>query len=208
MATTPYITAAQLEARLRSDTSFGQPLAPAYANLLDDACIHASAIVNDYVGRGQAFAFETLGSTEVPRQRTYTGDGRAVLVLDQPLQTFVGADNNGTAIAASDLWLEPINETPARSLRLKPTAPATTWSSDLYSVTVAGVWGWGAPSESIIEAVLEIAVRIVKGRDAGYSDVVGIEGEGTARYVKALPPLIKVALDLARERCTPQRLFT
>lgn len=215
--TTAYITPEQLDNRLKSDSSFAQDDATnAFTALLTEACVNASAIVNSYVGRGQPFAFETVGSVAVPHQRTYTGDGTAVLALDLPLQQLVSADNDGTAIAAADVWLEPVNVTPARSLRLKRSAPTATWSCETYSVTVRGVWGWGAPPEDVIEAVLELAVRIVKGRNAGYSDVVGIDGTGASgdqvqRYVKALPPLVKIILDQARERVSepvrPRRLF-
>jgi hypothetical protein len=201
-----YVTPAQLLIRLRSDSSFDQPTSDEYDALLDDACTNATAIVNSYIGDGQPFAFQTLGTADAPDARVFTGDGTIALPLDLPLQQFVSADNGGMAELPDGVWLEPANASLKGSIVLKPEADGSQfgWDTARQSVIVRGVWGWGDVPADVIEVVLELAVRIVKGRAAGYSDVIGIDAEGasdsTTAYVKALPALAKLALDLQRTR--------
>lgn len=193
-----YITVEQLRTRLTSDASFeqAQNSSPAYEVFLDEAAASAEAVVNAYVGEGQPFAFTTEGTSGAPASRIFTGDGTATLYLDQPLQELVSLTNDGEAVATADVWLEPANAAIKTQVILK----TGYWSATRQAVTVSGVWGWGTPPAEVVEATLELAVRIVKGRAAGYSDIVGVGPDGTAQYVKALPPLVKTALDLARTR--------
>lgn len=197
-----YLTAEQLATRLTSDASFGQPLDADYTALLEQACTNATAIINAYLGDGRPFAFEELGTLAAPVARTFTGDGTITLQLDMPLQQLVTTNNGGVLHLPADLWLEPINAAHKTSLVIKPAADGSQygWDTARNSVVVSGVWGWGKPPAEIVEATAEIAVRIVKGRAAGYSDVIGVNPDGTQQYVKALPPLVKLALDLAKKQ--------
>lgn len=61
--------------------------------------------------------------------------------------------------------------------------------------TVAATFGTDAAPDDIVEATLELAVRMWRGRDAGFSDVVGVEGGGAVGYNGALPALVKRILD-------------
>lgn len=198
-----YLTAAELRTRLTSDGAFEneQPDDAAYTAFLDQACAHATAIVNAYLGDGQPFAYDTLGTADAPITRTFTGDGSTCLALDLPLQQFIAADNGGMAVAPAGVWREPINAALTSQLVLKPESDGTQygWDTARQSVTVTGVWGWGTAPATVIEATTEIAVRIVKGRSAGYSDVVGVAPDGTQQYIKAMPPLVKLALDLVKQ---------
>ncbi len=197
-----YLTAEQLKARLSSDSSFAQSASAEYTALLNDACTNATAIINAYIGDGRRFAFETLGTLAAPVTRTFTGDGRISFALDLPLQQLVSADNGGVVHLPADVWLEPLNDAVKTSIVIKPASDGTQygWDTKRNSVVISGVWGWGAPPAEIVEGTAEIAVRIVKGRAAGYSDVIGLNPDGTQQYIKALPPLVKLALDLAKKR--------
>jgi hypothetical protein len=196
-----YVTPVQLLTRLRSDATFEQPTSQEYDALLDEACSNATAIVNGYIGDGRSFAFGTLGTEQAPVTRIYTGDGSDWLFLDLPLRSFAGATTGSDTLTPADVWLEDANEPEKRAIVRK----SGIWSDVRQNITVSGVWGWGDPPAEVLEAVVEIGVRIVKGRAAGYSDVIGIDGVGTAGdgtqgYVKALPPMIKLALDLLKRR--------
>ncbi len=198
---TLYITANELRERLSSDSSFSQDITPEYEEFLTLCCTNATAIVNVYLSEDRPFAFETIGSVTSPRTRTYTGEGTDVLYLDLPLQTLVSGTNDGEAVTSADVWLEPINDTIKTAIRFRDDSEA--WCSDRYSVTISGVWGWGNPPAEAIECAAQIAVRLVKGRAAGYSDTVGVDlgsGDLVQRYAKALPPLIRDLLDRLRER--------
>jgi hypothetical protein len=61
--------------------------------------------------------------------------------------------------------------------------------------TVAGTFGYSAVPADIVEATLEIAIRIWRAKDAAFSDVVGVEGGGAVGYNGSLPAMVKRILD-------------
>jgi len=61
--------------------------------------------------------------------------------------------------------------------------------------TVTATYGHASVPADIVECCLEIAVRIWRGRDAGFSDVVGVEGSGAVGHNGALPALVRRTLD-------------
>lgn len=87
-----------------------------------------------------------------------------------------------------------------RRLALPPASDLVTESWPSYGwvkglpYTVAATFGWASVPTDIVECALEIAVRIWRARDAGFSDVVGVGGEGGVGYNGALPNLVKRVL--------------
>lgn len=77
-------------------------------------------------------------------------------------------------------------------------SPFWGWASGVPYV-VSATFGYATVPADIVEACLEIAVRIWRARDAGFSDVVGVEGSGAVGYNGALPNLVKRILDNYRE---------
>lgn len=69
--------------------------------------------------------------------------------------------------------------------------------------TITANFGYSAVPDDIKEACLEIAVRIWRGRDAGFSDVVGVEGGGAVGYNGQLPAMVKMVLDKRLQRSAP-----
>ncbi len=65
--------------------------------------------------------------------------------------------------------------------------------------TVAATFGYASVPADIKEACLQIAVRLWRAKDAGYSDVVGVEGSGAVGYNGALSNFTKMVLDKYRE---------
>lgn len=61
--------------------------------------------------------------------------------------------------------------------------------------TVAATYGYSAVPADIKECCIELAVRMWRAKDAGFSDVVGVEGGGAVGYNGALPAMVKAILD-------------
>lgn len=68
---------------------------------------------------------------------------------------------------------------------------------------VSATFGYASVPPDIKEACLEIAVRMWRAKDAGFSDVVGVEGSGAVGYNGALPNMVKRILDRYRETRNP-----
>ena len=73
-----------------------------------------------------------------------------------------------------------------------------------YVVTAR--WGWGDAPADVVEANLQLAVRAYRSRDAGYSDVIGVAGEGEVAYTRAYPADVKRTIDRYRLSGTPMRI--
>jgi hypothetical protein len=73
--------------------------------------------------------------------------------------------------------------------------------------TVSASYGWGAAPADIKQACLEIAVAIYRGRDAGYSDVVGTAGSGgEVAYVGKWSKRADATLKRYRQAANPARI--
>lgn len=73
--------------------------------------------------------------------------------------------------------------------------------------TVSATYGWGAAPADIKQACLEIAVAIYRGRDAGYSDVVGTAGSGgEVAYVGKYSKRADATLKRYRQAANPARI--
>jgi hypothetical protein len=88
------------------------------------------------------------------------------------------------------------------------------WSSNGYGGWIAGVpytvhamFGWGATvPDDIKEATLEIAIAIYRGREAGFSDVVGVAGTGEVAYTGKYPKRADAILKRYRQAANPLRI--
>lgn len=60
--------------------------------------------------------------------------------------------------------------------------------------TITAEYGYEAIPDDIVEACLETAVRIWRSKDAGFSDVVGVEGGGAVGYNRAFSNLVREIL--------------
>jgi hypothetical protein len=82
---------------------------------------------------------------------------------------------------------------------LSGSIPTGNWLPGV-PYTVSANFGYGSVPKDIVEACLEVAVRIWKGRDAGFSDVVGVEGSGAVGYNGKFPALVKEILANRQQR--------
>lgn len=80
--------------------------------------------------------------------------------------------------------------------------PVPAWREGV-PYTVAGTFGYAAVPDDIVEACLEIAVRLWRGRSSGFSDVVGVEGGGAVGYEKAFPAMVRHTIGRYRAKRAP-----
>ncbi len=75
--------------------------------------------------------------------------------------------------------------------------------------TVAATFGAGAMpaivSTALTEACLELAVRTWRAKDAGFSDVVGVEGTGEITIDRSYPLLVKKIIETVNAVHSPPR---
>lgn len=81
-----------------------------------------------------------------------------------------------------------------RSLTGLGYSPIGSWLPGV-PYTVLATFGYATVPSDIVECCLELAVRIWRAKDAGFSDVVGIEGGGAVGYNGKYPALVKAILD-------------
>lgn len=159
--------------------------------LLSDILDRASAVIDRVVG----FSF---GVTAVAARTAY-GDGTPYLAV--PGRHVAGSVTMVTAPAGALVpsWVERDGllvvcdaagyAPPVGALRW-----GLWWEPGLpYAVTA--IYGTPEVPLDITECCLEIAVRIFRARDAGFSDVVGVEGAGAIGYNGALPATVKRVLE-------------
>ncbi len=80
--------------------------------------------------------------------------------------------------------------------------PAPAWREGV-PYTVAGTFGYAAIPDDIVEACLEVAARIWRGRSSGFSDVIGVEGGGAVGYEKAFPAMVRHIIGRYRAKRYP-----
>jgi hypothetical protein len=165
-------------------------------DLLQKVLDRASAIIDTIVG----FSFGTAEEGV----RTVYGDGTDYLALPAyvagsislvagpsglTLPTYAEIDGMLVATTADGTT---IDRRPGGLLG-GARAVYPTWRPGVpYQVTAN--WGYDGVPADIVECCLEIASRIWRGRGAGFSDVIGVEGGGAVGYEKALPALVKQIL--------------
>lgn len=159
----------------------------------------ATALIDAEVGF--AFGISAAGS------RTLYGDGTIYLAM--PPYT-VGSITALTSISGitpparieRDGMLIAVDSSGVIPGEDRPVPVSLTWREGV-PYTVAATYGYAAVPADIVEACIQIAARAWRGRDAGFSDVVGVEGGGAVGYNGALPKMVVAILDNYRERATP-----
>jgi hypothetical protein len=81
-------------------------------------------------------------------------------------------------------------------------SPVPAWREGV-PYTVAGTFGYAAVPDDIVEACLEVAARIWRGRSSGFSDVIGVEGGGAVGYEKAFPAMVRHTIGRYRAKRYP-----
>jgi hypothetical protein len=177
----------------------------------------AEAVIEKLLDRASAYIDRRLGyafGTQGTGSRVVYGDGSDFLVLppdyvagsvtnvttqsDFVVPSYIEQDNclvvtrNGLAAYRFDVNIQ----TP--SFNNNPNY-VYDWISPGWMegvpFTVAATFGYGAAPADIVECCLELTVRMWRGKDAGFSDVVGVEGRDAVGYNGAEPAFVKKTLD-------------
>jgi hypothetical protein len=163
-----YATLAQLKAYLNQITDDSQDA------LLEDVLDRATAIIDTVVG----YSFAPAASGE----RVVYGNGTEPDYIEQAGALVVTRESLTGAAYHS------------QSLSGAPYGLTGGWLAGVpYTVTADFGVAATVPLD-IQECCLQLAVRIWRAKDAGFSDVVGVEGSGDVGYNGALPALVKKIL--------------
>lgn len=123
------------------------------------------------------------------------------------------ASGTYTSIDTRDFSLEPMDRRdgwPGLYLQMNDspvgtysTASFMWFSPGMGTVKINARFGWNTTSstgipDDIKECAIELSVRMWRARDAGFSDVVGIDQMGTAVVSKAMPASVRMILDQYR----------
>lgn len=189
-----YATVAQFRAyfsHVRSEVS-----EPGTDALIQAVLDRATAIIDRVID--VAFDATSAVTTEV-----VYGDGTDFLPL--PIDTQAGTVTAVTApsgITVPDYVERPrflvitrggFTGRPLESTALLDYYSYTGWRQGV-PYTIAATYGYTSVPADITEVCLELAGRIWRGKEAGFSDVVGVEGGGAVGYESALPALCKLIL--------------
>lgn len=99
-----------------------------------------------------------------------------------------------TTIASTDYWLHP-HVAPYHSIQLTGRGTATAFVQGTRTIQIIGSWGFAACPADVTQATLEEAIRMFKAKDADFSDVIGVSGEGEVVLSRAMSARTKLILD-------------
>lgn len=161
--------------------------ANADTDLLQDAIDNAAAYIDGQTGKH----FEAETATRYYQRDALDWKDRHLLVLDNWLLTVTALKNGDaseTAIANTEYWLWPRNETPYWGIRLK-TNSATDWEFDTdYWVSVAGTWGYSATCPADIkEATMHLAAFFYRRKDSQIFDTTAVPEAGVITIPQGIP---------------------
>lgn len=186
-----YATVEQFRARMDQ-----VPASAETDDLIEEFLDHATDVLDLALG----FSFSSEDG-----EKTVYGDGTGRLVLPPYIAGTVTAveSPSGTTLAASTY-----SEDGGDLLMVTAYGWGDYFDGDYYGgrwarnrpYVVTATWGFPEPTPAIVQACLEIAIRAWKGRDSGYSDVVGVAGEGEVAFNKAFTAEVKATIEHARKK--------
>jgi hypothetical protein len=160
---------------------------------LDDAAITAIiARVSRLIDRRAKMLRASFVSFEAQTLTKYLdGDGWRYLEVPDLLSittlsvdaAFDGAYS--TTVASSAYWLPDTQ--PYNRIELTGAGATTAFPDGPRTVKIVGTWGIADTCpDDVKQAVIEECVRVFKAREAGYSDVVGVAGDGAVVLSRGL----------------------
>jgi hypothetical protein len=162
-------------------------------SLIDSILLHASRVFDRVAEVPDDYFAETNG---VAYGKTFYGNASGILELDPHVGEI------------TDLTLPDGYELPAyieRNGNIYITRqPLSPWPSDRYynfyygwpenvAVTVTAIWGFEAVPDDVVEAVLELATAIYRGKDSAFAKVIQLETSNVIN--SALPERTKLVAE-------------
>lgn len=181
-----YVSDGEIKARL-SEVKV-PPAAQPDLDLLREA---VSRFCDGYIGVRAGFFIPSV----VPTTKRIYGTGASFLNLPAPLRgsvTIVAAPGYDVPnFTLDDNRLVTLTEEDIRD-------PTITWGRAYYDIT--GLWGYPAIPPELKEAVLQIVIRFYRGRDEGFSGVIGGIRTDNTIIERSLPAPARLILDTIRSR--------
>ena len=110
-------------------------------------------------------------------------------------------DSDSTAIALTDFWLYPRNETPYHGILLK-TDISSYWEWDTdYWVSVTGTWGYSTTApDDIRRATLVLASYFYRQKDAAMFETTAIVESGAIAIPQGIPATVDRVINRYKRR--------
>lgn len=158
-------------------------------DLLTALIARAQAAIDDHCRRW----FEARTATRYYRNDPRIRRGQ-VLLLDADLLTLTSLINgDGQTIPLDQVWLEPRNEPPYGSLRLK-TSYIWNYNTD-GEVQVTGTWGYSATAPGdVVQATERWAAYMYRQKDSSVFDVTADPSAGIITTPQGIPKDVKILL--------------
>ena len=179
-----YVTLRDIRAYLDIDVTGDDPL-------LQEAIEDAQSYIDSQTNRH----FEAVTATRYyDRSARDRWESRLLNLYGDDLltvTTLTNGDSSSTAIAATDYWLYPRNETPYHGILLKSDITSYwEWDTD-YWVSVAGTWGYSTtPPDDIRQATLTLAAYLFRSKDAAVFETTAIVESGAIVIPQGIPATV------------------
>lgn len=168
-----------------------------FVNILESA----EALAEAYAGRrfSPDPVLDASGAdTNPPVVKTIQTRSSSVRLPD--LRVTTSATLDGSAIVdGQDYYTDATDGEPATRMKLTNWTDLSSFTSQTYrTLVITGRWGFNPCPKEIKDAVLTLAARRWRERDAAYADTVQYPDGGAVSYYRQLPAMVKTALDLYR----------
>lgn len=184
-----YITHGEFEKRLQTTI---QPDYISDADIIREAVSRAA---DNYIQVAPGYF---LPSTVSTTKRIY-GTGASFLSLPLPIRGSV------TVVPAPGYTAPNFTLDENRFVTLTEEGyrePLIVWERIYYDIT--GLWGFAAIPPELKEACLQIGTRFWKGRDEGFSGVIGLIKQDGTIIERSIPAPARFLLDGLRQRLTSE----
>lgn len=158
--------------------------------LIKDDLAHQNLFTLDLIPAASRFidssCFRPFGKTDLAENRTYSGDGTGLLVIDD-LVSLTSVTVDGTALVLTTLFKEPVNaDKLGRPYLWLELLRGSKFTRGQQNVVVNGVWGWPSVPDAIKQLATRLTIRAWQGLKSGLSDVQGTTDLGQPIFTKAL----------------------
>ncbi len=164
-----------------------------YDTLLSFLVTRASRVLDNYCQHPLNFIQESI--TETVRAKV-DNTGALLAPAGKPIVTAVTSFGWTTSpsiapnpINPSLLWIDN------NYVVVAPDVDLSKLRGQRIRVTMTYTGGYNPLPDDIVHSAIVLAARFFKEKDAGFSDMVGVEGLGILQYAKVMPREIKQVLD-------------
>ena len=189
-----YVTLRDIRGYLDIDITTDDPL---LQEAIENAASYIDSQTNRHFEAVTATRYYDSGARDRWNSRLLNLYGDDLLTVT----TLTNGDSSGTAIAATDYWLYPRNETPYHGILLKSDISSYwEWDTD-YWVSVAGTWGYSTtPPDDIRQATLTLAAYLFRSKDAAVFETTAIVESGAIVIPQGIPATVDRIINRYKRR--------